>query len=300
VKQIAAVLLALLWIAGCGKKADEAGTGTGTGTAAGTGTGAGTGSTVEDAAAASACELAGDYRLQFRTNGSEGWLLRFSIADGKGTFTEPQVMLGVDRAPLTAVTLDAAACKLNVRGSGLSSGEIGLALQVDAKTGAVTGQMTRTKAVSEEDKAVPVAGWRTTGAPTMPDPCYVPGIYKVTIDPKATWRNPDDDRSCKDQQPTDVLVRVEAWGDSVLIDQVDAEPPHDQVFGSETVTRSGCEVALGLVSEAIDLNAQLTFVGGQVMGLVTKATIQVVEETDESEEIWSCALETASVKLVKL
>jgi hypothetical protein len=36
------------------------------------------------------------------------------------------------------------------------------------------------------------------------------------------------------------------------------------------------------------------------MGLVTKATIQVVEETDESEEIWSCALETASVKLVKL
>lgn len=295
VTRVAGVLFALLLVmTGCGKKTEEAGSGSGTGPVVAAG------SAQPAAQPAAACELAGDYRLQFRTNGSEGWLLRLSIADGNGAFAEPQVMLGVDKGPLTAVTLDPAACKLNVRGNGISAGDIGLALEVDAKTGAVTGQMTRTKAVSDDDKAVPVAGWRTTGEPVMPDPCYVPGIYKVQIDPAATWRNPDDDRSCKGQQPGDAFVRIEAWGDSILIEHVDAEPPHAQVFGTETVTRSGCEVAFGLETQAIDLNAQLTFVGGQVLGILTKAKIQVVEETEESEEIWSCALGTASIKLVKL
>lgn len=253
------------------------------------------------AAAPAGCDLAGDYRLRFRTNGAEGWFLRFAVtADGKGSFTESQTMLGVDPAPLAAVVLDAPACKLNVRGSGLAAGDLGLTLEVDPRTGAVKGQMTRTKAVSDDDLAVPVVGWRTVGPPTMPDACFVPGIYKVQIDPEATWRNPDDDRSCKGQQPADVFVRVEAWGDDISIDQVDPDPPHDQAWGTETLTRSGCEVAFGMQSESIDLSAKLTFAGGKVTGRVTNAKIQVVEETEISEDIWSCTTENAGITLVKL
>lgn len=280
---VALIAVAVVTGACAKKKNEESGTGTGSAPVAGAG-----------------CELAGEYRLRFRTNGADGWILRFAVTpDGKGTFTEAQVMLGVDPAPLAAVTLDAAACKLNVRGTGRNAGDIGLALEVDKATGAVKGQMTRAKG-SPDELNVAVTGWRTTGAPAMPDACFVPGIYKLQIDPKATWRNPDDDRSCKDQQPADIYVRIEAWGNDIAIDQVDTDPPHDQTWGDETVTRTGCEVAFGLQSEQIELSAQLTFVGGQVIGLVKSATIQVVEGTDISEDIWSCATDNATITLVKL
>ncbi|KAB2901612.1 MAG: hypothetical protein F9K40_08390 [Kofleriaceae bacterium] len=294
-----AAVVAIGAIAGCGKKKEDAGgTGTGTGTGTGSGTGTGTGSV----AAGGACELDGQYRLKFPSNGAKGWFLRFEVKGTEGKLTESQAMLGVDPGPLAAVTLDPAACKLNVRGSGISSGDLGLALEVDATTGAVKGQMTRTKAVKDDDKAVAVEGWRTAGAPAMPDACFVPGVYKIKIDPKATWKNadPDDDRSCADEEALDVLVRVEGWGDGISIDQVDNDPPHAQAWGDETVKRTGCEVELKLVTEAIDLDAYLTFVGDKVTGLVNRAKIQVVQETDESEELWDCVTEKVRVDLVKM
>lgn len=296
-----AAAIALGAIAGCGKKKEEAGNATGTAAATGSASGTATGS-AESAPAGAACQLDGEYRLKFPSNGAKGWFLRFEVKGTEGKITEPQAMLGVDPGPLAAVTPDPAACKLNVRGSGVSAGDIGLALEVDAKTGAVKGQMTRTKAVKDDDKAVAIEGWRTAGAPAMPDACFVPGIYKIQIDPKASWKNadPDDDRSCEDAEPLDVLVRLEGWGDGISIDQVDNDPPHAQAWGDETVTRSGCEVTLKLATEAIELDANLTFVGGKVMGLVTRAKIQVVQESEESEELWDCVTESARIDLVKM
>lgn len=292
--RFALVLVAGLAIGAC-KNKGEAGQGTGTGTASP--------ATMADAAvaaAAASCELAGNYRLRFRTNGADGWFLRFTVTpDGKGSFTEPQVMLGVDPAPLASVTPDVAACKLNVRGTGRNAGDIGLALTVDRATGAVTGQMTRTEGAADELN-VPVTGWRTAGEPTMPDACFVPGTYKLQISPEATWRNPDDDRSCKGQQPPDVVVRIEAWGNELSIDQVDTRPPYDQTWGEEKATRNGCEVSLELQAEQIELRADLTFVGGQVIGLVKHAKIQVIEETETSEDIWNCTTENTTLALTTL
>ncbi len=46
---------------------------------------------------------------------------------------------------------------------------------------------------------------------------------------------------------------------------------------------------LELTAEAYSLDARLTFAGDKITGTVTKAQIQVVVETDESEDIWNCA-----------
>ena len=94
--------------------------------------------------------LAGDYRIRFRTNGADGWFLRFTItgagADARGEITEGQGMLGVDKGPLTAVALDPSACTLTAKLHGEASDEVALALELDARTGAVKGQMTRARA----------------------------------------------------------------------------------------------------------------------------------------------------------
>ncbi len=290
--------------AGC-KKKDDAGagaaTGTGTGSAAGSG---GEAAAALDAGAAPPCELAGDYRLRFRSNGQDGWWLRFKVsgagADARGEVTAPAPMLRLD--PALLVTLDPAACKLEVKGSGKAGGDVALALAVDAATGAVTGQLTRTQAVSDDDRAVAVTGVRDLGAPRPPEPCFVAGLYKLDVDSdaKATWKNadPGDDRSCEEVMTLPVMVRVEPVADTIVISPVDGEPPHEDTFGTVTATRSGCDVALTVGTELLQLEGKVTFAADKVRGTAT-VKHQMIEDGDEGEGLWDCTAQGVTVTLVR-
>lgn len=261
------------------------------------------------AAAAPRCELAGDYRVRFFANGTEGWWLRFKIAGSPLTAeaTAPQAMLELAPGPL-AVTGDPATCGLVLALDSDNAGAVKVTMTVDPATGAVTGALTRTKHLAGDPPSVPVTGYRGPDAPPKGRECIAPGIYELGFDRAHPWKNDEaeDDRSCKDDVIADhtagQYLRVEWLGDQLAIDQVvrkgDAAWSDD--FGAETVSSSGCDVTLAMPGDGVNLEGKVTFVDGAARGVASKATLKIIQDRDGAEDVWDCVAADLPINLARV
>jgi hypothetical protein len=287
------IAVPVLVVVGCKSQPPASGTGPGSDRAssAGSGAAAGPGTT-----ASPACELAGGYRLRYRANGAEGHWLRFKVAGTppRARVTAMARLLDLDPGPIDTVA-DPAACTLTLRAHNPQVGDLKIALAVDPTTHAVKGELTRTRAADRNDAATPIAGVHDRGPVALApgDACFAPAVYAVALDRKHAWTNtaPGDKRSCRraaeDVEP--IYLRVEWLGDALVIDTVEDEPPWNaKLFTTETVARTGpCEVELDQQDSATELHAKLRFAGGALSG-TARMKHQIVEGTDEDENIWSC------------
>lgn len=278
-----------------GKKAGEPGGGSAAATA---GSGA---AAVVDAAAAPGCDLTGEYRVRFFSNGTEGWWLRFNVAGSPLTAeaTSPQAMLTLAPGPL-AVVGDAATCALTLDIKSENAGDVKVAMTVDPATGAVKGQLTRTKRLEHEKPSVPVTGYRGPNTPPKGSECIAPGMYALDFDRAHPWKNDDadDDGSCKgdviSDYPLGQYLRVEWLGDQLAIDQVKRTlddkraDKWDDDFGDETVRSSGCDVTLKIAGDGINLDGKVTFASGGAKGVAAEASLKIFWERDESQDTWAC------------
>jgi hypothetical protein len=298
----AALITCVLAAAACGNKknqpaagsASASGSGSGS-TASGSASGSGSAPAAAPVDAAPAgCDLAGDYRLRYRSNGEDGWWLRLNVTGTppKAKLTEDAEMLAVPAGPID-VTADPAACKLVAKTKSEHAGDIQVTFTVDPKTNAVTGQLTRSIKVSDDDSPTAITGMRDVGPPKTAA-CLHPGVFELDLDEKAKWKNTErtDKRSCEDA-PIDALptyVRVEPFGDTIEINETDIEAPHLQqrdAGGKVTVT-GDCAYSVSLSDDRMNMDLQLTFAGDQVTGTATHAKVQHVEGGDEAEELWEC------------
>jgi hypothetical protein len=305
----AATIACVLAAAGCGNKSSQStgasGSASATGTAASGSASAASGSGSAKAAAAvdaapAGCDLTGDYRVRYRSNGEDGWWLRLNVSGTppKAKLTEDANMLGLAAGPID-VTADPAGCKLVAKATSDHAGDVQVTMTLDPKTNAVTGQLTRSKKVSDDDSPTAVAGVRDVGAPKTPA-CLHPGVFELDLDDKAKWKNAEasDKRSCENA-PLDALptfVRVEPFGDTVVIDETDSEAPHlTRSSGGKVTVTGDCAYTVSLATERMEIDFQLTFAGDQVSGKATNAKVQHIEENGEAEDLWNCTAHDVAV-----
>jgi len=251
------------------------------------------GQRVDKKSAPSACDLAGSYRLRFRSNGQDGWWFRFNVEAGrspaKAMLVEDVEVLGLKSGPLT-LTPDPVACRFTLSKKGHAVGNLAIAIDLDTKTDTLTGKLTRTKAIDEAEKHLVVGGVRDRGAARSGPACITPGFYEVEFDPKARWRNADkgDKRSCK--QPLigmgALILRIEPYGKTVAVGKRASEPPYKEAWATDQVTmQDDCNVTAKIEDAETTLEAKLTFADGQVTGTAIEVTHQVIEG---DEDIWNC------------
>jgi hypothetical protein len=289
-----------LALAGCGKKDNASGTASGSAPAGSGSAGSSAAGSGSAARAAATCDLAGGYRLRFTSNGSSGWWFRFTVTGDKATLDEGAAVLALDPGPLD-LKLDTATCSLVLGAKSSAVGDATMTLAVDPKTHAVTGTLVRTKAINEKEKSTTVAGVHD-GAAVKGPACVTAGIYKLGVDPKATWKNkvPDDDRDCKDRW-IDTYVRVEPYGDTVAISNRGYDPPHGEHSGSDKVTKiDECNANLELSGEGYELAAKVTFAADKITATASSASVQVIEDGDDGENIWDCEAKDAPLVFTRV
>lgn len=285
--------LVMVLAVGCkGKSAAPAAGSAAAGSGSAIAVGSGSADKVGEAPAAK-CDLAGKYRVRFSWNGTDGYWLRFSVGGTPPVVTldgEPHMLkLGKQ----VDAKLDTTACKIAMT-SGKGSELI--ELEVNPTTHLVTGTLVRPGEKDPQYGKTPIAGAHDVpGAAAQPAPCFEPGVYEITLDKKAKWKNvdADDSRSCK-ETPTmfdPIYVRLEILGGEVTLDTVDAKPPYREVSLVDETVQVGkaCDVAFKTLPEGVQLETQLTFApGGKVSGVGKRAEYQFVEDGDEGENLWSC------------
>lgn len=222
-----------------------------------------------------ACDLDGEYRLRFRSNSTDGWWFRAHVAGAKATLPSGVDVLKLPAGPIT-LTADPAACKLALSGKSEQAGDVRVELALDAKTNAVTGTLTRSKKIADDDSPVAIRGRRDRG-PIAAPACLHRGVFELTIDRTATWKmsgDPIRGWSCPTSQDIPMAtVRIEPFGDELVVEPVDTD--HKQSFDRPTVARSGeCVLELVLDSESLSrLHARLTLGGDMIAGEASLAQV---------------------------
>ncbi len=220
-----------------------------------------------------ACDLDGEYRLRFRSNSTDGWWFRAHVAGAKATLPSGVDILGLPAGPI-ALTADDAACKLALSGTSEQAGDI--RVELDARTNAVTGTLTRSKKIADDDSPVAIHGRRDRG-PIVAPACLHPGVFELAIDRTATWKmsgDPIRGWSCATSEEMPMAtVRIEPFGDELVVEPVDSD--HKQSFDRPKVTRSGeCVLELVLDSESLSkLHGRLTLGGDRIAGDASLAQV---------------------------
>lgn len=236
------------------------------------------------------CDAAGRYRFRFRSNNQDGWWFRFAVRDGKATLVDRVPMLELDPGPLE---LDAAGCRVTVGAHSKWAGDVEVAVTLDPESRRFSGTLSRTKALSEDEKRVAVTGVKGPGPPRPAAPCLVPGLYELALDKKVAWKNEDatDDRDCSyaADLASPIAVRVEPFGDALAITRYDVDPPHEQSgASSEATSRDDCHATLALGRDVLTLEAELTFTPARIEGKATRVSYQIEEDGEEGESVWTC------------
>ncbi len=251
------------------------------------------------AAVPAGCDLRGDYKLRFRSNGHDGWWYRVRL-DGDPVRAEflDEIFVLQDRPGPGQLEVAAAGCGFTVRSRSGLAGEVALTAQLDPGDGTFTGRLTRTRAHAADERDQVVRGVRERGASAAPA-CAPAGVYRLSIDPKARWRNvdPTDDRPCRgiSRRMGPVLIRVEPLGPALVTTLARPEPPHAQAWSLDhTEARGPCAVALGLQDDATELAAEVTFAAGAVRG-TARVDHHVVEEDEHGEDLWHCLVDGATI-----
>jgi hypothetical protein len=278
---------------GCGKKQESQKTGSGTGVASGSAV-----TQVADAAAAAAtCDLAGKYRLRFRSNGADGWWLRLEIKGTTAELAQKDVM-DVLAAPLTFA---ADGCKATITSKNEHSGDAKLEMTLDPKTNIVTGTLARTKGGEKgEADSVPVTGRRDVG-PIATPACIKPGLFEIGIG-STKWKLSEGkpgrgNGGCKDFTETaKQKVRVEMLGDELFVDEVSGEKD-EQSFARAKLTKKGdCAYDVELQVQDWSFTGSVTFDGDKVTGTATQSRYQVFEDGEAGENLWACEAKNAPIE----
>ena len=246
------------------------------------------------AAKPTTCDLSGSYRLRYRSNGADGWWLRFSIKDGKAALTAKDQMDVFD-----ALALEPAGCTATITSRTDHAGDTQLAFTLDPATNLVTGQVSRTQ-TGEGSAAdtVPATGRRDVG-PIATPPCLRPGVYSVGIG-TTTWKTSEGTPgfgTCADMiAAAQATVRVEMLGDQLIIDEVSGDD-HGQSFQRAVVTRHGdCKADVALEVQDFSFDGTVTFAGGTLTGVAKTSHYQVFEDGTAGENMWGCKTTSAPIE----
>jgi hypothetical protein len=294
-------LIVLALVACDSKKKPEGGAtgsgsaGSGSGSASATGSATGSGSA---AGSAAACDLTGNYRLRFFSNGAEGWWLRLAVAGKDVKPAGATNMLGLDEKGRLDAQFDDKACRLTLTKKTDQAGDLKIVLDVAGDK--VTGTVSRTKNASEGKDTSPITGLRETAPPKYP-PCIKPGVYTLNVENVKKWKTDGDPRfgaSCKSNAGTvEPFIRVELLGDTLLIDEASSGDAHEQSFGRATVKREGeCDATIAIEVQDFKLaTAKITFAGDKITGKTTDFTYEVFEDGEAGENQWSCTTKQGDV-----
>ncbi len=285
------LLLAVLAI-GCSKAKETPAAGSGSAPTTKT---VGSGSGPAAAPVAATCDLAGSYRMRFRSNGADGWWLRVKIAGDKAELVTPDVM-NVLSPPLA---LAADGCKATITSKNDHSGDAKLVFTLDAKTNVVTGELSRTKGgEKQEADTVPVAGRRDVG-PIAAPACIKPGVYEIAIG-QAKWKLSEGKPSmggCKDfSDSAKANIRVEPLGDELFVDEVQGDN-HEQSFARAKLTRkTECEFDLEYAVQDWSFKGTVKFDGDKLGGVAKESRYQVFEDGEAGENLWACNTKDAPIE----
>lgn len=242
-----------------------------------------------------ACDLDGNYRLRFHSNGVDGWWLYLAAHGGEfeivgGIYS----LLGLAPGKVPVVVTPET-CTIAIAKQSDVAGDMHLTLHV-ANDGAVTGNVTRTDEYGAKNEPnTPVTGLHDIAPQTHPT-CIHPGIYKIAADPKTKWKliqgHPRGPLSCKDpiDVETEALVRVSLLGKELYVDEAGLGPSYTQGFSRGVVTRDG-ECAITLAFEKQDLHfagAKLVFADGKITGTADTMGWDFMEDGDAGENLWKC------------
>jgi hypothetical protein len=238
------------------------------------------------------CDLAGNYRLRFDSNGAKGWWFDFTIADGKATLTRKVSMFDLQPG---ALPFDATDCKGHIALQSSNAGKVELTFTLDPKANTIAGTLTREK--GGDDYGTPakqdVVGRRDVGGLGGPS-CLHAGVFKLEAG-KTTWKSSEGHArfgmSCKDDNAgiTTRLVRIQPFGEEIVVDEVLEDAGNPQSFERGEVKRLGdCDLELHLAVQDFDFTAKLTLAGDTVTGTASDAHYQVFEDGTAGENLWGC------------
>jgi hypothetical protein len=131
--------------------------------------------------------------------------------------------------------------------------------------------------------------------PPEPDePCIVPGVYALTSD--AQWTCDPPGRSVGMFAPFQIFaLRVQTAGDTVTIDRVRPEPPHEPMSGDIVLVKDGCTVRLSMTTGR-RMKAELVFARDRFAGTVT----DMEYGGGDSGGGWQCRVDHAKVTGARL
>ncbi len=290
-----ALALILLLVA-CGKGSSSSSSGSGSGSGSATPAGSGS-AAATPAPAAPACELSGNYRLRFYSNGVDGWWLRLAVI-GKDVKLDGKLdMLGLDEEGALTTVLDDKACTVTLSKQTKQAGDLKIALKVEGAK--VTGTVARTVNATDGKATTPITGLRETTPPAVPA-CIKPGAYELKVANVKKWtlEGSPGMGNCKTMADTaHTTVRVEVLGDTLFIDEVTGDKPYGQSFGRAELERSGeCEATISLEVQDFGLKAaKLTFAGDKITGKTTDFKYEVFEDGTAGENQWSCSTKDGDV-----
>jgi len=244
------------------------------------------------------CALDGNYRLRFHSNGTGGWWLRLELRGNSARLAAKDVMSVLPDGPLALTTSD---CSATIRGKTDHSGDVTLAFTLDPKTNVVTGLLSRSKGGEPNNGAdtVPITGRRDVGAPNAPA-CIHPGIYELAVG-KTKWKLDQGHPrvgTCADfADLAKATVRVEPFGDDLVIDEVDTDK-HEQGFARGKVTKhfGDCEYGLDLAIHDFSFAGTITFAGDKLVGSARTARYQFFEDGEAGENLWACKATGAPIE----
>jgi hypothetical protein len=260
--------------------------------------------TVAPAPAPRPCDLSGDYRLRFASNGADGWWWRMRITSAgttlRGKLTAPIPVLAIEETTAVEVHRKNPGCGMTVTAPS-RLGEMTATLALEESTGQISGELTRAQPRDAGERGpTPIAGVRDVpDQPAAgPDVCVTPGTYELAFDTKAPYESDTKTETCDLRLLDRLPVRFEYLGSKLYGDALDAHGQPEWP-GSIVIRSFDRDCAVGLEYLGPDGSAQvaleLTFAGAEVSGTATKATYRILEDGDAGENMWNCTATAVTV-----
>jgi hypothetical protein len=239
-----------------------------------------------------ACDLTGDYRLRFQTSERDTSWMRVTgtPAASKTELLAPVAALGLDTRVSPELAAHRASCTLNVAMTG-ELGRITAALTLDPTKGHVAGTLVRAAPRDAfEEGPTPLVGVRDIGAPRTPA-CLVPGVYRLSVPDGFDWatREGRSGRCEWTKEGISVLVRIEPFGDTIVIHQLEEADEKEASAGMATVTAEGaCSLKVAICTTLHSIDARRELAGDSIRARASQVRLHVDTDGDGS---WTCGVD---------
>lgn len=240
------------------------------------------------------CGFAGNYRLRFFANGTEGWWWRMKVTGDDAAPTAelvaPMEILGVTKTGPLDLKADPATCTLIATAHSDDIGDMIATVKLDPATSVVAGEYVRTKQRYDDEKVpAKIAGRRDLQGETQggPGACIQPGVYKLQLG-VADWKSDWKKRNCEMVMLDTVTLRIEYLGDQIYADALDEDGLVPWANRVKIKAMSGCDLDVEYGDEDATFTGKLTFAGKDVNGTLSTANYQVREDGTAGENQWGC------------